>query len=42
VERTASEGLNDLYMSPNVVRVIRSRRMRWVEHVARTGKRRVI
>jgi len=29
--------LNDLYSSPNIVRVIKSRRMRWAEHVARMG-----
>jgi hypothetical protein len=29
------EELNDLYSSPNVVRVIKSRRMRWAGHVAR-------
>ena len=27
--------LNDLYSSPNIVRVIKSRRMRWAGHVAR-------
>jgi hypothetical protein len=27
--------LNDLYSSPNIVRVIKSRRMRWTGHVAR-------
>ena len=32
-----NEELNDLYASPNIVRVIKSRRMRWVEHVARMG-----
>ena len=32
--------LNDLYSSPNIVRVIKSRRMRWAGHVARTGERR--
>ena len=32
--------LNDLYSSPNIVRVIKSRRMRWAEHVARMGKER--
>jgi hypothetical protein len=30
-----NEVLNDLYSSPNVLRVIKSRRMRWAGHVAR-------
>jgi hypothetical protein len=30
----------DLYSSPSVVRVIKSRRMRWAGHVARMGNRR--
>jgi hypothetical protein len=30
--------LHDLYSSPNIVRVIKSRRMRWVGHVARMGE----
>ena len=34
-----NEELNDLYSSPNIVRVIKSRRMRWAGHVARMGKR---
>ena len=29
--------LNNLYFSPNIVRVIKSRRMRWAGHVARMG-----
>jgi hypothetical protein len=29
-----NEELDDLYSSPNIVRVIKSRRMRWVGHVA--------
>ena len=33
-----NEELNDLYFSPSIVRVITSRRMRWVEHVARVGE----
>ena len=32
--------LNDLYSSPNTVRVIKSRRMRWAGHVARMGEER--
>ena len=32
------EGLNDLYSSHNIVRVIKSRRMRWAGHVARMGE----
>jgi hypothetical protein len=34
------EELNDLSSSPNVVRVIKSRRTRWAGHVARIGERR--
>ena len=30
---------NDLYISPNIVRAIKSRRMRWAGHVARMGER---
>ena len=30
-----NEELNDLYCSPNIVRMIQSRRMRWAEYVAR-------
>jgi len=35
-----NEELSDLYCSPNIVRVIKSRRMRWAGHVARMGERR--
>ena len=35
-----NEELNDLYCSPNIVRVIKSRRMRWAGHVARMWERR--
>jgi len=37
-----NEKLNDLYCSPSIVRAIKSRRMRWVGHVARMGERRVV
>ena len=30
-----NEELNDLYSSPNIVQAIKSRRLRWVGHVAR-------
>ena len=37
--RLYNEELNDLYCcSPNIVRVIKSRRMRWDGHVARMGE----
>jgi len=32
--RLHNEELNDLYSSPNIVRAIKSRRMRWAGHVA--------
>jgi len=32
--------LNDLYSSPNIVRLIKSRRMRWARHVACIGESR--
>ena len=32
--------LNDLYSLPNIVRVMKSRRMRWAGHVARMGEER--
>jgi len=35
--RLYNEDLNDLYSSPNIVRGIKSRRMRWAGHVARMG-----
>jgi hypothetical protein len=33
-----NDELHDLYSSPNIVRVIKSRRMRWAGHVARVGE----
>jgi hypothetical protein len=35
-----NEELHDLYSLPNIVRVIKSRRMRWAGHVARRGEER--
>ena len=37
-----NEELNDLYCSPNIVRVIKSIRMRWAGHVARMEEGRVV
>jgi hypothetical protein len=38
--RLHNEELNDLCSSPNIIRVIKSRRMRWAGHVARMGEKR--
>ena len=40
MEKLHKEELNDLYCSPNIVRVIESRKMRLAGHVARMGERR--
>jgi hypothetical protein len=37
-----NDELHGLYSSPNIVRVIKSRRMRWARHVARMGEGRVL
>ena len=37
-----NEELNNLYSSPNIVRVIKSRRMGWAGHVARMGEEREV
>jgi hypothetical protein len=34
------EELHDLYSSPSIIRIIKSRRMRWAGHVTRMGKKR--
>jgi len=36
-----NEEITDLYSSPNITRVIKSRRMKWAGHVADMGERRV-
>jgi len=35
-----NEELNDLYTTPNIIRAIKSRRMRWAGHVAPMGEKR--
>jgi hypothetical protein len=37
-----NDGPHNLYSSPNIIRVIKSRRMRWEGHVTRMGKGRVV
>jgi hypothetical protein len=35
-----NEELHDLYSSPSIIRIIKAKRMRWVEHVAQMGEKR--
>jgi hypothetical protein len=35
-----NEELRDLYSSPSIIRMIKSRRMKWMGHVARMGEKR--
>jgi len=37
-----NEAHNDLYYLPNIIRVIKTRRMRWAGHVARVGEERCL
>jgi hypothetical protein len=37
-----NEDLNNLYSSPSIIRMIKSRRMRWAGHIARMGRRGMI
>jgi hypothetical protein len=39
--RKHNEELHNLYSSPNIIRMIKLRRMGWTGHVARTGGRRM-
>jgi hypothetical protein len=34
-----NEELRELYSSPSIIRIMKSRRMRWAGHVARMGRR---
>jgi hypothetical protein len=40
--RLHNEELRNLYTSPNIIKVIKSRRMRWTGHVARRGDEKFI
>jgi hypothetical protein len=37
-EKLQNEVLRDLYFSPSIIRIIKSRKMRWAGHVARMGE----
>jgi hypothetical protein len=37
-----NEELHNLYSSPSIIRMIKSRRIRWAEHIARIGRRGVL
>jgi len=36
--RLHNEEVHNVYTSPNIIREMKSRRIRWVEHVARMGR----
>jgi hypothetical protein len=38
MEKLHNEELRDLYSSPSIIRIIKSRRLRWAGHVARMGR----
>jgi hypothetical protein len=40
MEKAANKELYNLYSSPSIIRIIKSRRMRWAGHVARMGEKR--
>ena len=42
LRRLLNEELRDLYCSPNVIRVIKSRRIGWAEHVACMGEKMLV
>jgi hypothetical protein len=37
-----NEELHNLYSSPDIIRQVKSRRMRWAEHVTRMGEERKV
>jgi hypothetical protein len=40
VSKQSNEELHNLYSSPSIIRIIKSRRMRWTGHVAQMGEKR--
>jgi hypothetical protein len=41
LEKPKNEELHKMYSSPNTIRMIKSKRMRWERHVARMGEKRI-
>jgi hypothetical protein len=39
LEKMHNEELHNVYCSPSIIRMIKSRRMRWARHVAQMGRR---
>jgi hypothetical protein len=39
-ENYTTRSFHNLYSSPSIIRIIKSRRMRWAGHVARMGEKR--
>jgi hypothetical protein len=39
-KKVYNKELHDLYSSPSIIRITKSRRMRWASHVARMGEKR--
>jgi hypothetical protein len=37
-----NEEFHDLYSSPSIIRIMKARRMKWAEHVARMGEKRLL
>jgi hypothetical protein len=42
IRKLHNEELHNLYSSPDTIRQVKSRRIRWAEHVARMGKERKV
>jgi hypothetical protein len=39
-KKLRNKELHDLYSSPSIIRIMKSRRMRWAGHIARLGEKR--
>jgi hypothetical protein len=39
MEKLHNDELHNLYFSPSIIRIMKSKRMRWARHIARMGRR---